>query len=90
MGLLTDRIKNKLEKSNLINEHALNREPTLPNSIWNARTRFNGSLRTPERSVPPKRLGPLGMGRDGTGRDEYDSQSHPLPFPRKKAFGSHT
>ena len=27
MGLLTDRINNKLEKSNLINEHALNREP---------------------------------------------------------------
>ena len=26
MGLLTDRINNKLEKSNLINEHALNRE----------------------------------------------------------------
>ena len=27
MGLLTDRINNKLEKSNLIYEHALNREP---------------------------------------------------------------
>ena len=27
MGLSTDRINNKLEKSNLINEHALNREP---------------------------------------------------------------
>ena len=27
VGLLTDRINNKLEKSNLINEHALNREP---------------------------------------------------------------
>ena len=27
MGLLTDRINNKLEKSNLSNEHALNREP---------------------------------------------------------------
>ena len=27
MGLLTDRINKKLEKSNLINEHALNREP---------------------------------------------------------------
>ena len=26
MGLLTDRINNKLEKCNLINEHALNRE----------------------------------------------------------------
>ena len=25
--LLTDRINNKLEKNNLINEHALNREP---------------------------------------------------------------
>ena len=25
--LLTDRINNKKEKSNLINEHALNREP---------------------------------------------------------------
>ena len=27
MGLLTNRINNKLENSNLINEHALNREP---------------------------------------------------------------
>ena len=27
MGLLTDRINNKLDKSNLINEHALNPEP---------------------------------------------------------------
>ena len=27
MGVLTDRIKNKLERSNLIDEHALNREP---------------------------------------------------------------
>ena len=27
MGLLTDRINNKLEKSNLINEHDLNRKP---------------------------------------------------------------
>ena len=27
VGLLTDRINNKLEESNLINEHALNREP---------------------------------------------------------------
>ena len=27
MGLLTDRINNKLKRSNLINEHALNREP---------------------------------------------------------------
>ena len=28
VGLLTDEINNKLERSNLINEHALNREPT--------------------------------------------------------------
>ena len=27
VGFLTDRINNKLEKSILINEHALNREP---------------------------------------------------------------
>ena len=27
VGLLTDRVKNELEKSNLINEHALNHEP---------------------------------------------------------------
>ena len=27
MGLLNDRINNKLEKCNLIDEHALNREP---------------------------------------------------------------
>ena len=40
LGLLTDRINNKLEKSNLINEHALNREPVflkvdyLDKAIW--------------------------------------------------------
>ena len=27
MGLLNDRINNKVEKTNLINKHALNREP---------------------------------------------------------------
>ena len=27
VGLLTDRINNKLEKSNLVYEHELNREP---------------------------------------------------------------
>ena len=27
MGLLTDRINNKVEKTNLINKHELNREP---------------------------------------------------------------
>ena len=27
VGFLTDRINDKSEKSNLINEHALNREP---------------------------------------------------------------
>ena len=27
VGLLTDRINNKLEKSNIINEHAHNRQP---------------------------------------------------------------
>ena len=40
LGLLTDRINNKLEKSNLIIEHALNREPVslkvdyLDKAIW--------------------------------------------------------
>ena len=29
VGLLTDRIHDKLEKSNLIDEHAQNREPVL-------------------------------------------------------------
>ena len=29
MHIIIDRIDNKLEKSNLINEHALNREPVL-------------------------------------------------------------
>ena len=27
LGLLTNRVKNELEKSNLINEHVLNHEP---------------------------------------------------------------
>ena len=36
MGLLTDRINIKLERSNLINEHALNREPVpLNNDVRN-------------------------------------------------------
>ena len=34
MGLLTDIINNKLEKSNLINEHALNREPVPLNTTY--------------------------------------------------------
>ena len=40
LGLLIDRMNNKLEKSNLINEHALNREPAslkvdyLDKAIW--------------------------------------------------------
>ena len=33
-GLLTSRINNKLEKSNLINEHALNREPAPLSFPW--------------------------------------------------------
>ena len=33
VGLLTDRINNKLEKRNLINEHALNREPVPLTSV---------------------------------------------------------
>ena len=34
--LFTDRINNKLEKSDLINEHALNREPVpLRSDLWN-------------------------------------------------------
>ena len=34
VGLLTDIINNKLEKSNLINEHALNREPVPLNTTY--------------------------------------------------------
>ena len=34
MGLPTDRINNKLEKSNLINEHALNCERVPLNVSW--------------------------------------------------------
>ena len=33
VGLLTDRINNKLEKSKLINEDALNREPVPLNTV---------------------------------------------------------
>ena len=33
VGLLTDRINNKLERSNWTNEHALNREPVLLKSL---------------------------------------------------------
>ena len=33
VGILTDRINNKFEKSTLINEHALNREPIPLNII---------------------------------------------------------
>ena len=34
VGLLTNRINNKLEKSNLINEHMLNHEPVPLNVSW--------------------------------------------------------
>ena len=47
MGLLTDRINNRLEKRNLINEHALNREPVPLNNMTNVgywRHRKNGAL----------------------------------------------
>ena len=33
MGLLTDRINNKLEKSKLVNEDVLNREPVPLNTV---------------------------------------------------------
>ena len=33
VGLLTDRINNKLDRSNLINEHTLNREPVPLSSL---------------------------------------------------------
>ena len=33
VGLLTDKINNKLKKSDWINEHALNREPVPLNTL---------------------------------------------------------
>ena len=42
MGLLTDRINNKLKRSNLINEHALNREPVLLRASEVIRSRGEG------------------------------------------------
>ena len=58
MGLLTDRINNRLEKRNLINEHALNREPVplkMPlNNITNVgywRHRKNGALHSSHESM---------------------------------------
>ena len=42
VGLLTDRINNKLQKSNLINEHALNREPVPLNPLLEKRKIFGG------------------------------------------------
>ena len=42
VGLLTDRINNKLEESNLINEHALNREPVPLKPLLEKRRIFLG------------------------------------------------
>ena len=42
VGLLTDRITNKLEESNLINEHALNREPVPLKPLLEKRRIFLG------------------------------------------------
>ena len=44
MGLLTDRINNKLTRSNLINEHALNREPVPLRASEVIRRREGGKL----------------------------------------------
>ena len=52
VGLLTDRINNKLQKSNLINEHALNREPVPLNPLLEKRKILGGgSLTTTLKSV---------------------------------------
>ena len=45
MGLLTDIINNKLEKSNLINEHALYREPVPLIVLQNVQCEFRQDLR---------------------------------------------
>ena len=45
VGLLTDRINNKLEKRNSINEHALNSEPVPLTGILKQKCfRHNGNL----------------------------------------------
>ena len=46
MGLLTDRIMNKLKKSNLINEHAQNREPVLYTYIVSKETAYESRQAT--------------------------------------------
>ena len=71
VGLLTDRINNKLERSNLINEHALNRQPvplakgpvhTHPYSFENAtffllfQKKSRPLLPFPHRFRPPTRI----------------------------------
>ena len=49
VGLLTDRINNKLEKSNLINEHALNREPVSLSIMKYSQSAAHGQLNFEER-----------------------------------------
>ena len=44
VGLLTDRINNTLEKRNLINEHALNREPVPLSMELHARARGGSAI----------------------------------------------
>ena len=58
MGLLTDRINSKLEKSNLINEHALNRQPvplSPPPSLISPPPHLQGK----KINNPPSLLSPL-------------------------------
>ena len=57
MGLLTDRINNKLERSNLINEHALNREPVPLTIVFTIKgdSKFpDGSKKSPANPVRDK------------------------------------
>ena len=54
VGLLTDRINNKLERSNLINEHALNREPvplTKLNTINKQNTKTEKKKKKPQNYI---------------------------------------
>ena len=58
MGLLTNRINNKLENSNLINEHVLNREPVPLTANYSCRSQIS-QVRTVWTKLNPQVLASL-------------------------------
>ena len=91
-GLLTSRINNKLEKSNLINEHALNREPAPLSFPWiGCQFSFVSSLkiiRRRDRSFSYEVGGADGIWGGGVARQKKGLKRGATPKKRREGGGS--